>query len=174
MYHNRLVYIIGFMGSGKSTTGRKIASALKWPFLDLDTKIEEKAEKTIAQIFSQHGESYFRKIEAEVLRNHGTFADAIISTGGGTPCFEDNMDYMLKTGLTVYLKMTPVQLASRLSNSSGERPLLQNITDDKLIDYIDEKLAFREKWYNKSKIIINGLNIDISLLTLRIKSSFSP
>src|SRR4030042_3928468 len=105
MPEKKLIYIIGFMGSGKSTAGKRLASALGWSFVDLDRKIEEFAGKTIPQIFSQDGEDYFRKIEADVLRSAGKLMKTVISTGGGTPCHGENMDFMVKTGVTVYLKM---------------------------------------------------------------------
>jgi shikimate kinase len=164
------VYIIGFMGSGKSTAGKKLAASLGWPFIDLDRKIEERAGKTIPQIFSQDGEEVFRNIESEVLKSIVSGSDTIISTGGGTPCHGSNMDYMLETGLTVYLKMTPGQLASRLLESTGERPLIKNIPDDQLHEFIEKKLAVREKWYNRAAIIIEGINLDISRLLSLIKS----
>jgi shikimate kinase len=164
------VYIIGFMGSGKSTAGKKLAASLGWPFIDLDRKIEERAGKTIPQIFSQDGEEVFRNIESEVLKSIESGTDTIISTGGGTPCHGSNMDYMLETGLTVYLKMTPGQLASRLLESTGERPLIKNIPDDQLHEFIEKKLAVREKWYNRAAIIIEGINLDISRLLSLIKS----
>ena len=173
MQKKNLVYIIGFMGSGKSTAGEKLASSLGWSFIDLDRKIEEKAGKTIPQIFSQHGESYFRSIETDLLRSVGSGVETVVSTGGGTPCHGDNMNFMLQTGLTVYLKMTPSQLAGRLIKSTDERPLLKNIPDEKLISFIDEKLIYREKWYNRSNIVINGIDLDISLLSSKIKTSLS-
>jgi len=170
MRKNSLVYIIGFMGSGKSTAGKKLASSLGWTFIDLDRKIEERAGKTIPQIFSQNGEDHFRDIETDVLRSMKSRTETIISTGGGTSCYGDNMDFMLQTGLTVYLKMTPGQLTKRLLVSTGERPLLKNVPDGKLIFFIQEKLAYREKWYNRANIILNGIDLDISLLCSRIKA----
>ena len=127
MPDNQIVYIIGFMGSGKSTAGKKLASLLGWSFIDLDKKIEEHTGKTIPEIFSQHGENYFRNVEAEVLRSLESQTKTVISTGGGTPCHGDNMDFMLETGLTLYLKLTSDQLKSRLSESKGERPLLKKL-----------------------------------------------
>jgi shikimate kinase len=169
----KLVYIIGFMGSGKSTAGKKLASALEWTFIDLDRKIEEQAGKTIPQIFSQNGEEYFRSVESEVLRSTAGLEKTVVSTGGGTPCHGDNMELMLRTGLTVYLKLTPEQLTQRLMNSSGERPLLKNIPDDKLINFIEEKLAFREKWYSRAKMVVEGTDHDIDLLCSRIRDDIS-
>jgi shikimate kinase len=166
-----LVYIIGFMGSGKSTAGRKLAMSLGWTFVDLDRKIEEVAGKTIPQIFSDDGEEKFRELETSVLQSLKTEVKTIISTGGGTPCHGDNMQIMLATGLTIYLKMTPEQLTSRLLESTGQRPLLKNIPDNKLNEFISKKLASREKWYNKANITLEGKNLDINLLTSLIKNS---
>jgi len=158
------------MGSGKSTTGRKLAASIGCPFMDLDRKIEEVACKTIPRIFAEDGEEHFRKIESEVLKSLDTGSRIIVSTGGGTPCHGDNMDFMIRTGMTVYLKMTPVQLSQRLLNSSGERPLLRNVPDESLPRFIEEKLAQREKWYNKAEIIVEGQNLNIELLGSIINS----
>lgn len=170
MRKKSIVYIIGFMGSGKTTAGEKLASLLGWQFVDLDREIEKKVGKTIPQIFSQHGEGHFRAVETEVLRSFGAGRNTIISTGGGTPCYDDNMDFMLQTGVPVYLKMTPPQLVGRLLKETDDRPLLKNIPDDKLVVYIEEKLKQREKWYNKSDIIINGMDLDINDLYTAIKT----
>jgi shikimate kinase len=164
MTGKRLVYIIGFMGSGKSTAGKKLAAILEWTFIDLDRKIEEKAGKTIPQIFAQDGEDQFRQIETDVLKKVKGLTETIVSTGGGTPCHGDNMDLMLETGLTIYLKMTPQQLTNRLLESSGERPLIKNIPDDQLFEFIEKKLSVREKWYARANIIIEGINLDINRL----------
>jgi len=169
MPEKRLVYIIGFMGSGKSTAGKKLASALGWTFIDLDRKIEERAGKTIPQIFSQDGEDHFRTVESEVLKSLGCLSETVVSTGGGTPCHGDNLEFMLETGLTIYLKMSPGQLTQRLLNSSGERPLLKNVPDDKLIYFIEEKLAYREKWYSKAHFIVEGIDLDINLICSKIR-----
>ena len=128
-----LIYLIGFMGSGKSTTGKKLADRLKWSFIDLDERIELETGMKIPDIFSKHGELYFRKVESEILRSLISESKTVISTGGGTPCFADNMKYMLETGLTIYLKMTPGQLNSHLISSSGERPLIKDIGKSELI-----------------------------------------
>ncbi len=170
MTGKRLVYIIGFMGSGKSTAGKKLAASLEWTFIDLDRKIEEKAGKTIPQIFAQDGEDQFRQIETDVLKSVKGLTETIISTGGGTPCHGDNMDLMLETGLTIYLKMTPQQLTNRLLESTGERPLIKNIPDDQLFGFIEKKLSVREKWYARANIIIEGINLDINRLHSLIKA----
>ena len=173
MSRNHILYIIGFMGSGKTTAGKRLASSLKWSFVDLDNKIEEHTGLKIPEIFSLHGEDHFRVVEAEVLRSLLTDADTVISTGGGTPCYASNMEFMLETGLTIYLKMTPGQLMKRLNRTSAERPLIKNLSGESLLNFIEEKLAFREKWYEKSDLVTDGFYLDISNLNLKVKSHFS-
>ncbi len=170
MVKSHIIYIIGFMGSGKSTAGKKLASLLGWSFIDLDKKVEEHTGKTIPEIFLQNGEDFFRTTETGLLKDLKSQTNSVISTGGGTPCYSDNMDYMLKTGLTLYLKMTPDQLKNRLSESKGERPLIKDLDQDKLQCFIEEKLAEREKWYSKSEITVEGVNLDINQLHSIVKS----
>lgn len=164
------VYIIGFMGSGKSTTGLKLAGLLGWAFTDLDRSIEERTGMTIPEIFSSHGETWFRKEEYEMLRNLPSDTNRVISTGGGTPCFEDNMEYMLETGLTIYLNLTPGQLKSRLSGSKGKRPLIKDLGDKDLLRFIEDKLAIREKWYNRADLCFNGFDTDVRFIYSQIIS----
>jgi shikimate kinase len=164
MLNSKKLYIIGFMGSGKTTTGKKIASLLGWTFTDLDKKIEEKEGKSIAEIFERFGESYFRTVESDVLNGLNQQSCIVISTGGGTPCHGNNMDFMLETGLTLYLKLTPEQLKSRLINSKGERPLLKNLDEEELLLFINKKLSERDIYYNRAEVIIEGIDTDMNLL----------
>jgi shikimate kinase len=170
MLNNNRIYIIGFMGSGKSTAGKKLASLLGWSFTDMDIKIEEKAGKTIPEIFSRYGEDYFRKTETEVLKSLDSEKNVVISTGGGAPCHDGNMDYMLATGLTLYLKLTAGQLKSRLSDSSGDRPLIKDLSDEGLLNYIEKKLDSREEFYNRADLTIEGMDLNINLLYSIVKS----
>ena len=169
MYQHSKIFLIGFMGSGKSTTGKKLASRLNWSFIDLDKKIELVAGMKITEIFSEKGESYFRTIESETLRGLSQESNAVISTGGGTPCFNDNMDFMLGSGLTVYLRLTTGQLKERLVASSKARPLIADIGKDELEDYIHKKLNEREMWYTKAKITVDGYETDIPALYSLVK-----
>jgi shikimate kinase len=172
MSRSNILYIIGFMGSGKTTAGKKLASSLGWTFVDLDNKIEEHAGLKIPEIFSIYGEDHFRTVEAEVLRTLAPVQNTIISTGGGTPCFENNMEFMLAGGLTIYLKLTPSQLVSRLSSSSDERPLIRNLTGESLLQFTEDKLLSRSKWYEKSHQVVDGFDLDIPKLNILIKSHF--
>lgn len=154
------IYLIGFMGSGKTTAGRKLAAALGWNFTDMDKKIEESAGMTIPGIFSTHGEEWFRKLERTVLHDLKDGKKMVISTGGGAPCHGDNMSFMKSSGLTIYLKMTPLQLKNRLQGSKGERPLIKGLTDDDLLQYIKTRLAERELFYSQAEIIIDSSETD--------------
>jgi len=157
------------MGSGKSTAGKKLASLLGWTFTDLDKSIEEFAGKSIPEIFEQQGEDYFRKIESELLRNIRTHTNAVISTGGGAPCYNDNMGFMLDTGLTIYLRLTPLQLRSRLGGPNDDRPLIKGLGPVELLAYIEKKLSEREDVYNRSEMIVDGFDLDLNELIGRIK-----
>jgi len=169
MHQASKIFLIGFMGSGKSTAGRRLASHLKWSFVDLDEKIEKAEGISIPDIFSLMGESCFRQIESKALKELLSVTNTVISTGGGTPCFGDNMDLMLNTGLTIYLKMTPESLKKRLVRSHKGRPLLKDIDKRELQGYIAAKLAEREKWYSRAEIITDGLNTDLSYLFSLVK-----
>ena len=173
MLNSRIVYIIGFMGSGKTTTGKKLASMLGWSFIDLDKKIEEHTGKKIPEIFSQYGEDYFRNIESEVLRKMKDQTNTVISTGGGTPCHDNNMDFMLETGLTLYLKLTPAQLKRRLSESKSDRPLLKDINKENLQSFIENRLTFREKYYCRAELQIESFDVDYASLHSMVKKNLN-
>jgi shikimate kinase len=159
-----IVFLLGFMGSGKSTIGKKLSNRIKLNFVDLDSAIESKEGRSVGEIFAKEGEDYFRNVEAEVLRSLLTEAGSIIACGGGTPCFKGNLDFMNKTGTTVYLEMSPAALKSRLFDSRQTRPLISHLNDNELIDYISETLKEREKWYRKARLHVDGISTDITQL----------
>jgi len=165
----RRVYITGFMGCGKTTAGKKLASELKFSFIDLDHEIEHKEKRAISEIFSVSGEAYFRKSESETLRELDIVADTVVATGGGAPCHGDNLLYMKGTGIVVYIKMTPMQLADRLGDMSNKRPLLKNLKEGEMVEYISAKLREREPFYNQATIIVDGIHLDIKSLSEMIQ-----
>jgi shikimate kinase len=148
------IYLIGFMGSGKSYTGQQLAIALAWPFVDLDTRMEQQEGRSIAQIFEQEGETYFRELEAQTLR--GTLADApaVVSCGGGTPCFHHNMDWINAQGHSVYLQASVRLLASRLKKGQEHRPLIRGLDQEALEQFIASRLAEREVFYQQAQVIL--------------------
>src|SRR5579872_5134218 len=153
------IFLIGFMGSGKTTLGRKLAARMNYEFIDLDHKLEQQVELSIAEYFSFFGEDSFRKLEREVLRKTVYPENAIISTGGGLPCFFDNMDWMKANGKVVYLNLSPKTLADRLEAGKEDRPLLQDKHGEALVAFIEQKLEEREKYYSQANIIADGLSL---------------
>jgi shikimate kinase len=164
------IYLIGYMGSGKSTIGIELAEKLNLHFIDLDSYIEERNFKTISEIFAAVGEDGFRKVEQSVLREVSEFENVVVATGGGAPCFFDNMELIKNTGISVYLNGTPRILAERLLNSKTERPLIKGKTKAELIEYIDDTLHKRDHWYKQAEIEIGfDHNIRISEVLNRLK-----
>jgi shikimate kinase len=146
------VFLVGYMGVGKTTIGKLLSKELDVEFIDLDKYIENRYRKTIQEIFSEKGEDKFRIIEREMLREVATFQNVLISTGGGTPCFFDNMKVMNHQGVTVYVKASVEQLMSRLVASKNVRPIIQNKSPDELKNFITKHLAQRENYYSKAKL----------------------
>ncbi|MBQ8066440.1 MAG: shikimate kinase [Prevotella sp.] len=155
----RRVILIGYMGSGKTTVGKALSKETGMMFYDLDWYIESRMRKTVSQLFTERGEEGFRKLEYNMLHEVAEFEDVIISCGGGTPCFFDNMDYLNQQGEVVYLKATPEVLYKHLLMAKVERPLLKDKTPDELIVYITEHLKEREPFYQKAHH-----TLDVSLL----------
>jgi shikimate kinase len=153
------VFLIGFMGCGKTTLGRKLATRLNAPFFDLDTLLEERAGMSIAEYFSSFGETAFRVAESEMLKGTAYPDNAVVSTGGGLPCFFDNLEWMKAKGTVVYIRLTPKALASRLEHGKDERPLLRDKHGDDLVNFIGGKLTEREPYYLQAQVIADGLGL---------------
>lgn len=145
------IFLIGYMGAGKTTLGRALAKELKIEFLDLDNYIEERLCKSISQIFAEKGEEGFRDVERRMLHEAGEFENVVISTGGGTPCFFDNIEYMNGQGTTVFLDVPVERLFIRLSIARKKRPLIMEKNDEELRSFITEQLAKRLPHYSKAK-----------------------
>lgn len=153
------IFLIGFMGCGKSSLGKKLAANLKTKFIDLDQSIEQEQGKKISAIFSDEGETAFRELEKISLHNVLLNELSIVATGGGAPCFFDNIDWMNNHGITIFLDPPIHILVSRLKNAKTERPLLESKTDDELLIFIKEKLDYRRDFYNQAKIILQSSDI---------------
>ncbi len=161
-------FLIGYMGSGKTTYGKLMSKELKLSFIDLDAFIEQKFMKTISKLFEELGEEGFRKLERETLHEVAQFDNALISTGGGTPCFFDNMEYMNAHGETIYLRTSVRELRDRLKMSKTKRPLIAGKNDKELEAFIAKSLEDREGFYLKCKYIMDTDDLNPN----NIKSSF--
>ena len=154
-----IVFLVGFMGCGKTTLGAKLARHLDYAFIDLDQQLEAQVGMTIAEYFAKFGEDGFRKLESEVLKTTVYPENAIVSTGGGLPCFFDNMDWMNSHGKTIYIQLSPKTLADRLAHEKHQRPILNGRSEQELLTFIDQKLQERDQYYTKASIIVNGIGI---------------
>ncbi len=154
------IILMGYMGSGKTTVGRALAKDLGMPFYDLDWYIESRMRKTIKQIFDERGEEGFRIIERNMLHEVAEFEGVVISCGGGTPCFFDNINYLNQQGETVYLKCTPEVLHKHLSMGKTVRPLLLDKTPEEVKVYIQEQLQQREPSYSQAKHTVDVTLMD--------------
>jgi len=148
------VYITGFMGSGKSYWGSKWAEHYKIPFIDLDKQIEAIEGITIDELFEKRGEPFFRQLEAATLRSTIDVEHAIIACGGGTPCFESNMDWIIENGFAVFIKAAPEVLMNNIMDEMSQRPKIKHLNTDNLLPFIKEKLDERNLFYNRANLII--------------------
>ena len=158
------IYLIGYMGCGKSTLGKRLAKHLNLQFVDMDHYIEMRNHKTVPQIFAEEGETEFRKKERKALEELADFSDIVIATGGGAPCFFDNIDLMNSTGTTIYMNIDPAILADRLLHSKTERPLIKGKSKEELTDFIDEMLKKRSPFYSQAKFEITEPDIDLDVI----------
>ena len=149
---------------GKSTLGRRLAKHLNLQFIDMDHYIEERNYKTIPRIFAEEGEKEFRKKERKALEELSEFTNLVIATGGGAPCFFDNMDLMNNTGTTIYLNINPDILADRLMTSKTERPLIKGKSRKELVAFIDKTLSERNIFYKQAIHQITKPDIDLDVV----------
>lgn len=147
------------MGTGKSYWAQQLADAHNMNWTDLDAQIEKEALMTIKEIFETQGEAYFRDKEKEVLHNLSSFGNIVIATGGGTPCFHDNMQWMNEHGITIWIDEPVETLAERLKKEKAHRPLIKDLNDDKLIHFLSIKLSERSKFYSQCQHHLQGPNI---------------
>lgn len=151
------IFLIGLMGSGKSVLGKKISQSIKLPFIDLDAAIEQEEGVSVSRLFATKGKDYFRKIEAEHLRKQSEAKEFIMATGGGTPCFHDNMDFINAAGISVFLDTPIPEIVKRLTGPQKEsRPLLESVDDSKVAETLERMLETRLSFYEQAHFIVNG------------------
>lgn len=163
------VFLIGFMGSGKTHLGKIISNKLSIPFFDLDDLIVSREKKSITEIFASEGEEYFRHLEKDTLylttEKNENF---VMACGGGTPCYFNNIDFMNREGATVWLNTSPDVLFERLLHEKNHRPLIKDLSDDQLKSYIIKKFADRKIFYEQAGIVVNDEPVNIESLLQRI------
>jgi shikimate kinase len=164
-----LIYLIGYMGSGKTTIGPRLAHGLGFQFLDLDVYIEERYKLSIKDFFQKYGEEKFRKIENQSLIETFKLRNHVISTGGGTACFYNNLNLINQHGVSVYLKLTPEILAHRLKNSRKPRPLVKDCEPSEFKIQIAEHLKLREPFYQQATYIVDANRTDFGYLVNILK-----
>lgn len=157
---NQKIFLIGFMGSGKSYWGRIWSAKTGLPHYDLDEEIEKKYKKTITEIFEELGENFFREAEQKALVKLMQLPEGIISCGGGTPCFYDNMEQMKSAGMVIYLQTTPAQILKNILSEPNKRPLVNKLNIKELEMYIENKLQEREPVYFQAKFVWETKDLD--------------
>lgn len=169
-----LIYLIGLPGSGKSTLGKMLAQKLNYSYFDMDDVICAKEKQTIEEIFADKGENYFRELEYDILHQTFELKNTIVSTGGGVPCFFDNMNEMKKHGVTIFINPTTEELTNRLFGQGGEnRPMLKGKTNKQVFDFIESKYKERAPYYEQAALIFrtNTLKL-VDILTRLQKEKF--
>lgn len=151
-------YLVGYMYSGKSTFGRRLAAAKGMDFLDLDRAFEERYHYTVPRFFATFGEAAFRKLETQILRDTAQLDNVVIATGGGTPCHSGNMDFILANGTAIYMQMGIDNLMDRAQHSRNPRPLMRGLSPEEVRSKIERQMEEREGVYLRAHIVVNGMN----------------
>jgi len=161
------IFLLGLPASGKSTLGKALAQELERPFIDTDQMIEQQQQMTISRIFEDYGEVAFRQLECQLLDNLPS-EFTVVATGGGLPCFGSNMDSLKQSGVTIYLEVPEEILVQRLKGETSKRPLLQNKSDEELLQTLRQHLEKRKPYYRRADLIFSGANISTQLLVERL------
>lgn len=159
------VFLIGFMGAGKTSIGKKLANSFGLMFLDVDSLLVEKHKMSINDFFKKYGENAFREEETRVLKEIiATYSEAIIAVGGGLPCFNENMTLINREGISIYLHRPAKELFARLRNKKEDRPLIKDLSDDELLTFIEDQLLEREQFYNQAHLKVGRDEQKLNLL----------
>jgi shikimate kinase len=163
------IFIIGYMGSGKSTFGPKLARVMDFPFYDLDDIFEARYRISINDFFRKYGEKYFREIEHTLLKEFTENDNLVLASGGGTPCYHHNMELMNQKGITIYLKVTEDTLLKRLKESPRKRPVLMTFNNEAYEQQVIEHIRLRESFYNQAHLTLEGNNLKATDVAIRLR-----
>lgn len=157
------------MGSGKTTLGKKLARALNRTFVDSDAAIEKLVSMKISEIFETYGEDHFRQLEADWIEQLNIHTPSVIATGGGMPCFADNLQNLKNKGIVLYLQRPAKELFQRLKNAKNQRPLLASMTNEEMLTFIEEKLNEREVFYLQADVVLSREEQEVQPILDKIK-----
>ncbi len=163
------IYIVGYMGAGKTTAARRLAQRMGWEVVDTDALFEEKYKISVNDFFNKYDEPLYRKLESEVLKATESLDHVVVSTGGGTACFFDNMDWMNQHGLTVFLRISPQAAVDRVIHSRHKRPLVEGKSEEELTEFVNQHYASRLPFYEQARITAKSEDFDIERLMEAIK-----
>ena len=158
------IYIVGYMGAGKTTAARRLAHRLGWEVADTDALFEEKYKISVNDFFNKYDEPLYRKLESEVLKATESLENTVISTGGGTACYFDNMDWMNQHGLTVFLRISPQTAVDRVIHSRHKRPLVEGKSEEELTEFVSSHYAARIPFYEQARIMVKSEDFDLEAL----------
>ncbi len=168
------IFLVGYMGAGKSTTAKRLARRLGVESYDTDRLFEERFCISVNDFFKKYDEPLYRKLETQILQSTQQYENAVIATGGGTPCFNDNMVWMNQNGITVFLKTSPQTNYNRLSQSKVKRPLVVNKTPEELEAFILQNHAERLPFYEQAQLTVKGEDLDLDALVEALKPLLPP
>ena len=164
------IYIVGYMGAGKTTAARRLAQRLGWEVVDTDALFEEKYKISVNDFFNKYDEPLYRKLESEVLKSTESLENVVVSTGGGTACYFDNMEWMNQHGLTVFLRISPKAAVDRVIHSRHKRPLVEGKSEDELIEFVNSHYASRLPFYELAQITVKSEDFDLEALLQKLTS----
>lgn len=162
------IYFVGYMGAGKTTQSRKFARMINWHWVDLDEMFEERYKISISSFFEKYDENLFRKLESQLLKETNQLQQTVIATGGGLPCYYDNMAWMIEHGLTIYLQISPDAAANRLLASKKKRPVIESKNADDLSDFIKNHIRQRNIYYTQAKVVVKAESCNLDHLLRQV------
>lgn len=164
------IYLVGYMGAGKSTAARRLATRLGFTAYDTDTLFEERFKISVDDFFHKYDEALFRKLETQMLQSTENLQDAVIATGGGTPCFNNNMTWMNEHGTTVFLRISPKAAVDRLLHAKRKRPLVELMSEEELAEFVQNHYASRLPFYEQAKVCVKAEDLDLDNLIKLIEN----
>ena len=165
------IYLVGYMGAGKTTTARRLAHQLGWEVADTDALFEEKYKISVNDFFNKYDEPLYRKLESAVLKETENLENVVVATGGGTACYFDNMDWMNSHGLMVFMRISPQAAVDRVIHSRHKRPLAIGKTEEELTEFVAQHYTSRMPFYEQARITIKSEDLDLENLTKTIKEN---